>query len=54
MSVISFHDVFTTDVKKLTDDEVADRRSNLFNQIRNYDKYDKTNPGITGVIESSC
>ena len=40
----SLHGKFTTAVKKLTDDEVADRRSNLSKQIEKFTKYDKTNP----------
>ena len=35
-TIRSLHSVFTTDVKKLTDDEVVDRRSNLSEQIEKF------------------
>ena len=48
----SLHSVFTTDVKKLTDDEVVDQRSNLSKQIEKFTNV-KTNPWVTGVNKSS-
>ena len=38
---LEIYSVFTTDIKKLTDDDVTDRRSNLFRQIKKL-----TNTGI--------
>ena len=46
----SLHDKFTTDVKKLKDDEVADRRSNLSKQIEKFTNMTKL---IHEVLEST-
>ena len=42
-TIRSLHSVFTTEVKKLTDDEVVDRRSNLCKQIEKF-------PNVTKLI----
>ena len=49
-AIKSLHSVFTTDVKKLTDDEVADRRSNLSTQIEKFTNMKKL---IHELLEST-
>ena len=46
----SLHSVFTADVKKLTDDEVVDRRSNLSEQVEKFTNMTKL---IHELLEST-
>ena len=49
-TIKSLHSVFTADVKKLTDDEVVDRRSNLSKQIEKFTNMTKL---IHELLEST-
>ena len=49
-TIRSLHSVFTTDVKKLTDDEVVDHRSNLSKQIEKFTNMTKL---IHELLEST-